>query len=168
MHVIGSIDNAIKKAPDGARATCHIIITLEKLVIVQVLDRHKEIKEHPVNGSIYGGGARGSYIGAQKLQKELIDEAYKRGKEIENNIEEYLNSNPTGLKVIQYNEIKKAILSRGSLFSLPNLDLFTDDDELSFKLIHNNFEGNGKLTPETLGAYSKSLERVLGEKLELK
>ncbi len=59
MNVLGSIDNASYKSPEGKKAVCHIIITPQELIIAKVLDRHKEIQMHRVNGSDFGGGARG-------------------------------------------------------------------------------------------------------------
>ena len=168
MDILGSIDNASLKSSEGKKTVCHIIVTSEKLIVVRVLDRHKEIIEHPAEGSNFGGGTRGSYFAAQMLQKQMIDDAYKRGKEIENNLDDYMKSNPEGLEMIPYDEITKAVLSKGTLFSLPGLKVFTNNGEFDFRLIHNNFAKSGKLDPETFSSYSDPLRKALGEKLEIK
>ncbi len=102
------------------------------------------------------------------LQKQMIDDAYKRGKEIEDNLDDYIKSNPVGVETIQYENITKVVISGGTIFSLPSLSIYTKDGEFDYKLIHNNFEKAGKLSPETMKSYSDPLKTVLNEKLKIK
>lgn len=168
MEIIGSIDNAALHHGDQRRPVYHLIFTSGMLVMVRVMNRSDERMKNPIRGADFGGGMQGSYSAAKNFQIWSLGEAQKRGEQVEKDLDNYVSSGPKGLKLLPYATISGATFSGGSLFKLPFLKLSTDEGEMEFRLIHNNYEKAGKLSKDIYNKYLGILEKVFRESLKIK
>ena len=90
MEIIGSIDNAALHNGGESKPLYHLVFTTEMLVMARVMNRRDELKAHPIQGREFGGGMQGSIRGARSLQIWIINEAQKRGAELEKELDTYI------------------------------------------------------------------------------
>lgn len=167
MVIIGSIDNAALHDGDDRKPLYHLIFTREMLVMANVMNRREELARNPIHSSDFGSGMRGTYLGARNLQMWVIQEALKRGSRIEGDLDSYISSHPEGMRLLRYSQVSGVAFSGGTIFKLPYLLVKTEEEELEFRLIHNNYAKAGKLDAETYSRYLKTLQSVFQANLKL-
>lgn len=134
--------------------------------MARVMDWHDELQEHPIHGRDSGGGMQGSFRDARNIQLWMVKEAQKRGEQVERDLDGYISGKPDGLKLLRYSTISSAAFSGGTLFKLPFLKLSTEEGEMEFRLIHNNYEKAGKLEKDVYARYLETLKRAFGVNLK--
>ncbi len=169
VSIVGSIDNA------GIWNTqYHLIFTeneiFQCLVMTgkeRVSDIYKAGMSNPKRMVPVAGQASNYSVTKQEIQM-IVDENIRRGKNLETNLEEKIRENPSAFQRIPYENINGAELANGSPLSLPHLLLKVGHKSLKFHLLHNNYQGRGKLDENTFNAYRETLSKALGEKLVIK
>ena len=169
IKVIGAIDNA-----SLWNTTYHLIFTQEEIYQFLVMDKKERRSDlfytsmenptrlMPVAGEI------SNYKVTKDEVKSLIAENLKRGKEIEANLESKLKEVPPKFKAIQCSSIDKVELTNGNPFSLPELLLESKGEKIKFHLVHNNYQGRGKLQDEIFSSYENILREIFCDKLKVK
>lgn len=168
MEIIGSIDNAALHDGDSRKPVYHLIFARETVVMARVLNRREELARNPIRSKEFGGGMQGSYLGARNMQMRLIKEAQERGTRIEQDLDSYISSNPEGLKLLGYSKIPEVTFSGGTVFKLPYLLISSEEGEMEFRLIHNNYAKAGKLDGDTYNRYLGTLQKAFSENLRIK
>ncbi len=82
---------------------------------------------------------------------------------MENGLDSYTSARPEGLNLVHYSTIPG-----GTLFKRSFLILNSEEGEMEFRLIHNNYANAGRLDKETYGKYLATLEKVFTENLKIR
>ena len=169
VSVIGSIDNA------GIWNTqYHLIFTHNELLQFKVMSGKERVSEiykanmeNPTR-MVPVAGRISEYSTTKQEVERIVSENIKRGKEIEENLEEKLNEKPSNFTKISYDSIDSAELANGTSMTLPHLVIKIGHKSIKFHLLHNNYQGRGKLDLETFRHYRSILETSLAEKMRVK
>lgn len=169
VSIIGSVDNA------GIWNTrYHLVFTHNEILQFEVMsgrervsDIYKANMENPTR-MVPVAGKIAEYSTTKQEVEQLVSENIRRGKEIEINIEKKLEEKPSTFKRIPYDSIESVELTNGTSITLPHLAIKVGRKPIKFHLLHNNYQGRGKLDRETFQEYRKILDAAFAEKLNVK
>lgn len=167
--ITGSIDNA------GIwNSNYHLVFTEHELIQFVVMTGRERVSDiyhaDMANPSrmVPVAGAVSNYSTTRNEIQAIVAENVRRGKEIEENLDEKMKGDPSSFTRIPYENIDSVEISNGSALALPHLIIKTGRRSVKFHLLHNNYQGRGRLDGETFSSYRNTLERVFGEKLNVK
>lgn len=169
VNIIGSIDNAAIW-----NTTYHLIFSdneMYQFLVMTGKEKRSDLFQTQMDNPyrlIPVEGVASNYSVTKQEVEQLTLECLAKGQEIEKNIDKYIGESPPQYSVIEYMDIKSAELSSGTAFSLPHFEIETSKGRIKFHLVHNNFEGRGKLPDNVFSGYSSTLEAALGDKLATK
>lgn len=178
MDILGSIDNASFRMASKEGGIYHLIFTRSEVVAARVMDNSE--RRMRVMAARTGtastavsmispiAGTAMTYKPMQRAMIDMIRDSEDRGRNIEADLEKYLDSKPDGLQKIDYAGISGVEFAKGSLFSLPHVVFSTDNSRMKFRLVHDNYHKAGKLNSDTYQSYRDVLKKAFEEKLVVK
>lgn len=173
MDIFGSIDNAFHAGIGEHGGIYHLIFQRERLVAAEVMANKEKVRR--LMPAEYNGlyvvnplvGEVASYRNVKAETMSILSDNLSRGMEIEKDVDNYVNSNPPGILVMEYAVISRVLFAQGTLYSLPYVEFITGRKKWKFHLNHNNFEKSGKLSEDVFEDYARVLTEAFQEKLEV-
>lgn len=170
MTVLGGIDNASRAGRDDDMALYHLIFTEDRMISVRVMKRKEEFDRERTRIDYKPNGVvtwTTSTI-AKEVHMRLYEEAIKRGTSIQDNLEEYLESNPEWFETVHYSTITRVEFSKGTMFAMPYIRLIQSNIQIKYNLLRNIFEKAGKIEDDVFKQYRETLKKAFGNRLIIK
>lgn len=170
MEILGGIDCASRVGRYNGQALYYLIFTEDSIVAAKILNNKDELQKmkEQMDPKSSGVVIWSSNAMLKAAQIKVYDEVESRGRKIMKNLEEYIDSDPEGLELIEYSKISGVELSKGSMFGVPHLRLIIANTEIRFNLMRNIFERAGKLDDDVYRIYHKVLKKAFGNRLRIR
>lgn len=168
-RIIGSIDNAYIY-----NTAYHLVFSDNQLYVFMTMPG-KETR-HDMRVASMSNPTRmvpivNNYSDYRTMKNEVMllsSENMRRGKEIEEHLDEKLGEEPRSYETIEYATVTSAELSAGTVFSLPHVIIEYGKSKKKFRLNQRNYQGRGKLPDEVFAEYERVLKEALGDRLLVK
>jgi hypothetical protein len=173
QEIMGSVDNAWIE--NKKTRVCHLVFMKNSMVECEIVNKKElsdELKGYlrsdPLTGN-QGEKGRNYAIASENAEehKKIIEEAEVRGMEMEKSLDSDMKNDPDFFQVYPYEGIQKVSLIQGKSGNSPELVVKTNDKTLDYRLMHNSYDGFGKLDEVTLSKYKAVLRKVFREKFDM-
>jgi hypothetical protein len=173
QEIMGSVDNAWIK--NSKTKVCHLVFMKNSMVECEIVNKKElsgelkgYLKSDPLSGD-HGENGQNYAIASENRdeQKKIIEEAEVRGMDMEKSLDSDMKNDPDFFQVYPYDGIEKVSLVQGKSGYSPELLIKTNGKTLNYKLMHNSYDGFGKLDEVTFSKYKAVLRKVFGEKLDM-
>lgn len=173
QEIMGSVDNAWIE--NDKTKVCHLVFMKNSMVECEIVNKKElsvelrgYLKSDPLTSN-HGDRGKNYAIASENReeQKKIIEEAEVRGMDMEKSLDSDMKNDPDFFQIFPYDRIEKVSLVQGKSGNSPELKIRTNGKTLDYRLMHNSYDGFGKLDEVTLSKYKAVLRKVFSEKFEM-
>ena len=173
QEIMGSVDNAWIE--NKRTRVCHLVFMKNSMIECQIVNKKElsgELKGYLKSDPLSrGNGEEGQNYAIssenREDQKKIIEEAEVRGMDMEKSLDSDMKNDPDFFQIYPYDGIEKVSLVQGKSGNSPELVIKASGKTLDYRLMHNSYDGFGKLDEVTFSKYKAVLRKVFNEKFEV-